>query len=479
MLNRYVFIYLFAHLVPAAIGFVALTTYTHLLSPREYGVYVVGMSVAGIVAAVFFAWIRLSVARYQATSTELDLRGTAILAYAGTVTVMASLAPLVFLVGGGALDGSLFAGSLFIALSLSAFEISQEFRRAQLKPLRYAGIAVLRSALGFALGWLAIAMGWGGKGLVVAVAASFLTGAVLNIDHAGGRQFVLFQREHLLQFARYGLPLSLGGLSFALYSVSDRLVVAYLLGQEAAGQFGVAADLSRQFVVILASSVAAATFPITFRTFAGEGAAAARERLTENIEFLLAIVAPVAVWLAVAADPVAKALVGAEFRTSVALLLPMLAVARLLGAVNQFYLQISFQLAEKPVLSLVQETFILVLSIALIWTLVTRFGIAGAAVATLVTEAAGLGVGIMLSRYAFALPFDLQRVAGVLASTAVMGAAIYLVQREPAGSFLLQLIYATGAGGLAYAASAWLFDVARIRTSVLAFARLRTAGSVP
>ena len=63
MLNRYVPIYLVAHLGPAAIGFIALTAYTRLLSPVEYGVYVVGMSIAGILAAVFFAWIRLSVSR--------------------------------------------------------------------------------------------------------------------------------------------------------------------------------------------------------------------------------------------------------------------------------------------------------------------------------------------------------------------------------------------------------------------------------
>ena len=61
MLNRYFSIYLGAHLLPAAIGFFAITAYTRLLSPAEYGVYVVGLSIAGILGAVFFAWIRLSV----------------------------------------------------------------------------------------------------------------------------------------------------------------------------------------------------------------------------------------------------------------------------------------------------------------------------------------------------------------------------------------------------------------------------------
>jgi O-antigen/teichoic acid export membrane protein len=72
MLNRHVPIYLVAHLASAAIGFIALTAYTRLHSPAEYGVYVVGISIAGIFAAVCFAWIRLSVSRYQAASADVD-----------------------------------------------------------------------------------------------------------------------------------------------------------------------------------------------------------------------------------------------------------------------------------------------------------------------------------------------------------------------------------------------------------------------
>src|ERR1700682_2384349 len=97
MLNRYFSIYLAAHLVPASIGFFAITAYTRLLSPAEYGVYVVGISIAGILGAVFFAWIRLSDSRYQATSAAVDFRGTAIFAFGLTVLVLCSIAPLAIL----------------------------------------------------------------------------------------------------------------------------------------------------------------------------------------------------------------------------------------------------------------------------------------------------------------------------------------------------------------------------------------------
>jgi O-antigen/teichoic acid export membrane protein len=474
MLNRHVSIYLVAHLVPAAIGFLALTTYTRLLTPAEYGVYVVGMSVAGILAATFFTWIRLSVVRYQATTEQIDLRGTALIAYGATVAAVACVVPLGILLFHPDIDPRVLAGSVLMALTLSAFEIGQEFRRAKLRPYRYAALSVSRSALGFGLGLIAIKMGYGGFGLIAAVALSFLVGALLNILDDGGRlQFD--NRVHLMKFVRYGLPLSVGGLSFALYSASDRLVVAYLLGQEAAGHFGVAADLARQFIVILAASVASATYPIVFRTLTSEGAAATRLRLNENAELLLAVIVPVAVWLAVAADQLAGTLVGVEFRASVSLLLPILAGARLLGAVNQFYLQISFQLSERPILPVIQETFILVLSVALMFWMVTKFGLVGAAFASLITESAGLLVGIALTRRAFTLPFAPRRLAGVLVSAAVMAAAIYIAKIAVGGTTLPSLVIVTMVGGLFYAASAWLLDVARIRSSMTSLLRLRAA----
>jgi O-antigen/teichoic acid export membrane protein len=474
MLNRYFSIYLVAHLLPAAIGFIAITAYTRLMSPAEYGVYVVGMSIAGIFGAVFFAWIRLSVSRYQAMSADVDFHGTAILAYGLTIAAIACVVPIGVVLFWPDVSLIVLVTSVFIALTVGAFEIGQEFKRANLRPFQYAAVAISRSALGFGLGWLAIVLGWGGSGLLAAVGFSFLIGALMNIVGGGARVHV-YPRAQLAKFARYGLPLSIGGLSIALYSTSDRLVVAYLLGQEAAGHFGVAADLPRQFLVMLASSVAAATFPIVFRTLTSEGVMATRARLNENAELLLAVVVPVAVWLALAADQVAGTLVGVEFRASVSALLPVLAAARLLGVINQFYLQISFQISERPILPVIQSAFTLVLSIALMFPLVAKFGLAGAAFASLITEAVGLLVGILLTRRAFVLPFDARRIAGVLASSVVMGGAICVAGIGTGGTGVLSLLIVTASGGLAYAASVWLLDVARIRSSMTSFWRLRAA----
>lgn len=470
MLNRHFSIYLVAYILPAAVGFFAVTAYTRLLSPAEYGVYVVGISLAGILGAVFFAWIKLSVSRYQAMSAEVDFRGTAIVAFALTAAVLCATTPLAFLFRRD-VSVELLLASMFVAIMANAVDVGQEFERAKLRPYRFAMISIVRSVSSVGFGLLGIWLGWGGVGLLAAFGLGSLAGIILNI--VGDRtRIARFQRNQFIQLARYGLPLTLAGLSVAVYSACDRLIVAYLLGKDAAGIFGVAADLPRQFMVMIASSVAAATVPLVFRSLSEKNEAATRERLTESLELLLVVVAPVAVWLALAADQVAGTLVGIDFRAGVSALLPTLVLARLFGIANQFYVQISFQLAERPFMLAAQSFLTLVVSVILMFVLIAGHGLYGAALATLATEAIGLLVAVVLMHRAHPVPFELNRLVGVAASAAAMAGAILVARSQAGGTGLLSLVIVSLAGGLAYAAAAWLLNVANVRT--LSMRALRT-----
>lgn len=469
MLNRHFSIYLVAYILPAAVGFFAVTAYTRLLSPAEYGVYVVGISLAGILGAIFFAWIKLSVSRYQAMSAEVDFRGTAMVAFALTTAVLCATTPLVVLFRSD-VSVELLLASMFVAIMANAVDVGQEFERAKLRPYRFAAISIVRSVASVGFGLLGIWLGWGGIGLLAAFGLGSLTGIILNLvgDRTG---IARFQRSQFMQLARYGLPLTLAGLSVAVYSACDRLIVAYLLGKDAAGIFGVAADLPRQFMVMIASSVAAATVPLVFRSLSENNGETTRERLTESLELLLVVVAPVAVWLALAADQVAGTLVGIDFRAGVSALLPTLVLARFFGIANQFYVQISFQLAERPFMLAMQSFLTLVVSVILMFALIPSYGLYGGALATLATEAIGFLVALVLMRRAHPVPFELNRIAGVAVSAAAMAAAILMARSQAGGTGFVSLVIVSLAGGLAYAAAAWVLNVANVRTLSLRFLR--------
>jgi O-antigen/teichoic acid export membrane protein len=475
MISPYALIYLVSYMVPALIGFLALIVYTHLLSPAEYGIYVIGSGIAGIVSAIFFTWVRQSVSRYQSSAPELDLRVEAMVAYGGTVAVIACLAPFALFFSRADVGLGVLAGSVFMSLSLTAFEISQEFRRSQFNPLRFTTIAIARSVLALVLGCAAIALGGGGLGLLVAIGSSFLAANLLSVAPRSHKPLKPLSTDYLMRFVRYGLPFSFGALAFALHSLLDRLCVAYLLGQSGAGYYGLAADMTRQLIVILAASVASAMFPMVFRIFGEKGAAAARERLKEGAELLMALIAPAAVWLALAANVVTGALLGAEYQTIVATILPLLAIGRLCGAVNQYYLHISYQLAEKPLLQVVHDGAILILNIALLFPLTIAFGLPGSAAAVLIAESAGILLGIFLSRRAFRLPFNGWGMARVLMATVAMALATLVAKAASGGHGPVALVAVALAGGVAYAAAALLLDVAGIRSLLASLLRPRLA----
>jgi O-antigen/teichoic acid export membrane protein len=469
MISSYALVYLAAQVLPAFIGFLALVVYTHLLSPAEYGIYVIGTSIAGIISAVSFSWIPRAVSRYQAGSPELDFRGEAVIGYGGTVAVVGCLLPALILIVRPNVDFGVLAASMFLSFSTNAFVISQEFQRARFKPRSFMIAAQIRSILGLGLGYAVIVFGGGGLSLLAATAVSFAIANLFCFQRDAGRPLRLLPTYYLMQFVRYGLPFSLGAATIALHSTLDRLGVAYLLGSSAAGYYGLAAETTRQLMLILASSVASAMFPIAFRTFGEAGAVATRKRLSEGLEFLLALIVPVAVWLAISADVVARTLLGSEFQTQFTALLPLLAVARMCSAVNQFYLQVSFQLAERPLLQVAHDTIIFVLNGALLFWLTLEFGLLGTATSVLIAEALGIPIGIWLSRRAFKLPLNGWGTARVLAATAIMGMVTYGAKAALGGHGTLALLGMICGAGIAYLGSAVLFNVAGVRSLVAPF----------
>jgi hypothetical protein len=62
------------------------------------------------------------------------------------------------------------------------------------------------------------------------------------------------------------------------------------------------------------------------------------------------------------------------------------------------------------------------------------------------------------------VPFDLNRLAGVAVSAAAMATAILVARSQVGGTGLVALIVVSLAGGFAYAAAAWLLNVAQVQT---------------
>src|SRR5947209_16418624 len=129
-------VYLVARGVPGVVAFAATALYTHLLTPQDYGRYALVLGTAGLLNALLFQWLRLSLVRYLPAYQESPgtLKGTLlgatllITALLGAVTALAALIPALH-----AWRGLLLPCWLLVAAQ-AAFELCCELARASLRP---------------------------------------------------------------------------------------------------------------------------------------------------------------------------------------------------------------------------------------------------------------------------------------------------------------------------------------------------------
>src|SRR3982750_3883181 len=94
-------IYLVARGLPGIVAFCAIPLFTRLLDPASYGRYALVIATVGMLNALLFQWLRLSLSRYLAAyaDDETKLKGTLVTTAAliigalGVVAVIAALLP--------------------------------------------------------------------------------------------------------------------------------------------------------------------------------------------------------------------------------------------------------------------------------------------------------------------------------------------------------------------------------------------------
>lgn len=260
---RQTFQYSLASVVSAVIGLLSAICFTRLISPDAYGIYVVGLSTAGVVSAVLFSWVRVSALRFQSEGGAVDVRKTVLAAY--LIAVLASPIALAIATVLSKAPWERTLAATGFALSLGLFELGQELLRARLQSFNYMMASVTRACLTFALGLAAAWWGGGGLGLLIMASLSYFVTSLLFAAKIWRGPLAPVSLDTLKSFASFGVPITVSGLVFALHSALDRLLVFHFMGDAAAGQYGASADLVRQIILLPAASIASAAVPLAIR----------------------------------------------------------------------------------------------------------------------------------------------------------------------------------------------------------------------
>src|ERR1700760_1358296 len=225
--------YMIASVIAAVFGFLGTATFTRLLSPGDYGVYVIGVGIAGFVSAILFTWIRFSVMRLQSEGGQSDLRGTALAAYG----ISFAVSPLLLLVTGLFWDRGWreLGCAIILALGIGLVEMGQEIMRARFQVRQFVTGAVLRTVLGFVFCFAAIEWGWGGIGMIAGSALAYFASAAFSARTIWRAPLAKPKLDELRLFFRLGFVFTITGFVYTFQCSMDRLFLAWHSGEAFSG----------------------------------------------------------------------------------------------------------------------------------------------------------------------------------------------------------------------------------------------------
>jgi len=465
MLVRHTSQYMISSALVAVLGFMSAAVFTRLLTPGDYGVYIVGVSMAAFAGSIVFTWVRYSVMRFGSEGEKADVRMTSLAGW-----LISALAAPLLIYGVHAfshLTWTTSAVAVLLCMGSSLFEMGQEILRSRLRVRQFMIGSVLRSALAFGVCVVIAELGGGGLGqLAGAATAYYLSAALLGREIWRGPRAPM-DLGKLKLFFWLGLSVTAMGILVSFQASFDRWFIVWRFGDASAGLYGASADVVKQIILIPAGSVAAAAFPLTVRTFANGTAEETRAQLEKVGELLLAVLAPAAFGLALTAPYLVSFLLGADFRVTASTVMPVLAFAWLFQSISQSYVHLSFNLSMKQSLTIPHALATLIANAILLWPCTSYFGFTGAAWSMLVSEAVGMVVGCLLTFRSYPLPLLVGPFRRVSIACGWMTVAVLGLQRwlpnPNAGGFVALAV----AGALVYGAVALAANVCGFRSAAL------------
>jgi len=423
MLLKHSVYYLMANGLPGIVNFLAIAIYTRMLSPEEYGRYILVIAGVSLFDVVLFQWLRLSMNRFLPAHLDdpKPLLSTILAGFAAVALLTGGLGILVALLWPDPTLRAIILIAVPLLWALAWFEVNLSLSAIKLMPVRYLFIKGTKTAGSLFLGVLMILWGLGAYGpllglLVGMLLATFLWSRVewMDLD-------LKIDRIILREALSYGLPLTATFALAFVVSSSDRFLIAWFLDEAHAGLYAAVYDLGQQSLTLLMSTVNLAAYPLAVRALEQRGEEAARQQLMRNATLLFAIAIPSATGLAVLAPNISAVLLGASFREDAALILPWVALAILLSGVRAFHFDLAFQLGRRTMGQVWVMGAAAALNIGLNFWWIPAFGLMGAAYATAASYMMAILLSISLGRGIFKVPLPCRDVFIVILSSLLMG----------------------------------------------------------
>lgn len=460
-------IYMLAKVVPGVMAFVALSVYTHLLTPQEYGVYTLMFSAALFLHSALFNWLPVGMMRFWPGGTYSDKAFISTLGvlYFRLFVPVAIVGLLLFWCLGENYHSKIAAGFLLLA-GFTVLMIGQQLQSAQMLPSRYAFMTISYAISALSLGSAMAYFGYGPTGVIFGTAAGMLVPATI----LSAKSWALFDRslytpELTRKLLIYGTPLAASFFLDEVANLSDRYMLAWLVDEAEAGKYAVGYDLAGNTVMMIMNAINLAAYPMIVKLLDTKGKEAALEYFNTYVILLLSISIPAVVGLSLVGPGLASLVIGDEYQLAVVLVLPWVASAIFFMGLGAFYVHLPFQLGNKNGGIFKIGVYTALINLILNFWLIPKMGMLGAAIATLLSFMLSTALGVYYARGVFPLPFPAREIVKIIIAAVFMGLCLWVVKDYRGWLWLIgQMLIGLSSYGLA----TYLLNVGGIKQIVAA-----------
>jgi O-antigen/teichoic acid export membrane protein len=408
--------YLLAYLIPAVVGLVALTFYTRLLTPDEYGNYVIVIITASLVSVTCLQWLWVSAYRYyqryaQKEESFQEFLATLFLTFlllAGVLLALWSGAVVALSRWIGPQRAHLFLLGGFLLVAQSMLSLVLHLLRASFQSLRYSVYASLK-AVGTVT--LALFFIWKLKlgpagilwGSILATSAVALWEFNRWIRHINIKRWRLSWKT-LCQFLRYGFPLTGTYLADFILAASDRYMIGYFIGTMAVGVYSAGYNLTSNILSNAFLVFGMAVHPFMVAAFEKTDTREVQRLMRNTASVYVILIIPMVLGISYLAKPISQAFFGVKFHQAYQFI-PWVAVGTLCLGFTKHYINWIFQLKERTsfILYIFAVSAIFNVVLNLFW--IPRFGALGAAYSTMLSYLLILILSIVLARRLIPIPW--------------------------------------------------------------------------
>jgi O-antigen/teichoic acid export membrane protein len=393
-------LYIAANVAPRVAMFGCLMVFTRVLPVQEFGFFALVITLGEILDMTVSNWVRVYILRTDAGAPLSSRRIGRALSLSWGTTVFSLLVAVVTVPMVSAVrDGDLMLGTIAYVVAFSLARLTLTLAQLAQRHAVYAAIESAR-AVGIILATAVVAFSNIQSFLPASLILSLVTGGICAaslIKTLQGLPKPRLSRRGYQAALGFGLPFMIASLLSYTLGWFDRFIINYFAGPTSVAVYVAAFAIARQPVELLISPFNNYVFPVLVRAYRDRASNAATVIQTGAIEAILAISTAAAGGLTLLAHPLATLFFPADYRASVATLIPFVAVGTLFLMLKQFVFDNSFHITRRVWLLLATMILPALVSIGLGIVLIRRYGDLGAAVTYAISTFIALGSSAIVS----------------------------------------------------------------------------------